>query len=896
MNKKELKQKAKDDFNAKKELLSELSKSQKKELLREEKAERKEAIGTLSKEEKKAAKRYDKYYKKLKNRPRTRVIWGVLLLLAVYLIVQFGPYVGDIRALLSIEIPSDTKEAEAAREYGESVAEKISDEGLVLLENDENLLPLKEKKINVFGVSAHHFRMGGGGSGGADQSRAVSFYEGLQASGIEYNKELHGLYDAMDTKKEKSSGIMQVLSAFTGGNVISEPAPDYLTDEVLQSAKDFSDTAMIVITNMSVEAADSELSDLKLSDTQKQLLDRVTAEFDKVIIVVNSGNARELGFIEEYDSIKAALWVGTPGPRGALSIGKVLTGEINPSGRLVDTYVYDLEAHPAIVNFGDYDFDNIKRMSFLNYEESIYVGYRYFETYFAEDEEGYRKMVQYPFGYGLSYTDFQWEIVEESISDEEISIKVSVENTGDVEGKDVVQVYYSAPYYEGGIEKSEIVLAEFAKTKLLKPGEKEVLTLSFPVRDMASFDVHGKNTYVLEKGVYEILVQRNVHDAYLSTEYVAEEEKLYQEDEITGTEITAQFGYAEGELTFLSRSDFNGTYPNAANRSFTASDEVVAMHEKVPEKSEGDMPVTGADHGILLKDLKGLTFDHPTWEMFLDQFTFEEMGNLVNNGGYRTIGLERLGVKESVLLDGPAGVNFFFKETKAASYPTEVVIASTWNKELSYLWGEAIGKEAKTLGVTGWYAPAVNVHRSPLGGRNFEYFSEDPLISGKMGAEAIKGAQSQNIVVFLKHFALNEQEVNARTGVMVFADEQAIREVYLKPFEIAVKEGEATGVMSSFIHIGPKWAGGNEELLQKVLREEWGFQGVVSTDAVLGGFMDLNLAIHYGNDLMLSPLPTGNERYLKKLYRKNPVGVLEGLRKRVHNITYTLVNNTNLYE
>jgi beta-glucosidase len=247
-----------------------------------------------------------------------------------------------------------------------------------------------------------------------------------------------------------------------------------------------------------------------------------------------------------------------------------------------------------------------------------------------------------------------------------------------------------------------------------------------------------------------------------------------------------------------------------------------------------------------------------------------------------------------VLLDGPAGINFFFKATRAASYPTEVIIASTWNDDLAYQWGEAVGKEARILGVNGWYAPAMNVHRSPLGGRNFEYFSEDPVLSGKMSASAVRGAQSQDILVFLKHFALNEQEINARSGIMVWANEQAIREIYLRPFEIAVKEGEATGVMSSFIHIGPKWSGGNPELLQDVLRDEWGFTGIVSTDAVLGGFMDLNLAIRNGNELMLNPIPTFNERYFKKLYKADPVGITTGVRERTHNITYTLLNHTSL--
>lgn len=858
------------------------------------KKQHKEALKGMEKAQKKEIRLFDKYYKKYRTRTRRYSIWSVVGVLILILIIQIAPLVSDIKTLMNIQLNTGTPEAEAAIVYGESIAQAISDEGIVLLKNEGQMLPLKEKKVNVFGKSAMNLRTGGGGSGGADQTRAVDFFEGLNNAGIEYNKDLYGIYAEMNQGKEQATGMGQVLGAFIGGKEEVEPEIGYLTTDLLGNAKEYSENAIVVLSNISVEASDSTVEDLRLSQNQADLIDTVAANFENVTIIINAGNARELGFVEEYPSIKSVLWVGIPGPKGANSIGRVLSGEVNPSGRLVDTYVYNLEEHPSIVNFGDYQYENIDKMAFLNYEEGIYVGYRFFETYYQNNEEGYKKAVQYPFGYGLSYTDFEWEVINQTMDNNQIRLEIQVTNQGDVPGKDVVQAYFKAPYTEGGIEKSAIELAGYAKTSLLQPGKSETVTIEFATRDMSSYDMNEKEAFILEKGTYQILVSKNVHTPVETFDFQVAEEIVYVEDDATGTAIENQFSYADGGLTYLSRNDWEGTYPDSKDNVYQAPKEVVDAFAAKPEKMEGTVPTTGADNGIMLQDLKGLDYEDPMWEQYLDQFTTEEMGELVNKGAYRTVEIERLGLPASTLLDGPAGINFFFAATSAASFPTEVIIASTWNNELAYQWGEAVGKEANVLGVHGWYAPAMNVHRSPLGGRNFEYFSEDPMLSGMISASAIKGAQSQNVLVFIKHFVLNEQEINARSGVSVWANEQAMREVYFRPFEIAVKEGDATGVMSSFIHIGPKWAGGNPELLQNLLREEWGFEGLVSTDAVLGKFMDLNLAIRYGNELMLNPMPNGNMKYFKKLHKEDPVGIVAGLRERTHTICYTLLNETNL--
>ena len=906
----EIKEKAKEAFladkakkQARRQELADLPPDQRRAEQQKDAAERKKArkerklaVKAMPKEERREAKKFDKFYRKQETRTRRTIINSVLVLLLVFAIFSLAPIVGDISNLLSLELSTDTPDAQVAREYGEEIAELISDEGIVLLKNEGDLLPLQDMKLNVFGFQAMNFRMGGSGSGGSDQSRSVGFYQGLENAGIQYNPALYELYTSNmgELVEEKSTGMGQIIDSALGKEFPNEPAIDYLTDDIIEQAQSYSDVALIVLASSSVEAADAELEELKLADTERDLIERVAANFDDVIIIVNAGNALELGFLDEYPSLKAALWVGTPGSNGANSLGRILAGDVNPSGRLVDTYAYDASSHPATINFGDYDYTNISGMSFLNYEEGIYVGYRFYETYYADDEAGYQQAVQFPFGYGLSYTDFEWVVEQQTFDEENISLDIMVTNTGDYAGKDVLQVYFSAPYYPGGIEKSAIELAAYAKTDLLEPGESQLVTISFSTRDMSSYDMDVEQAYVLDAGEYQIFLSKDVHTPVERFAYQVEDTVVYREDEATGTEIVNQFDYADGDLTYLSRNDWEGTYPDISDMSFEAPQEVVEHFYTEPAKVEGTAPTTGADNGIMLADLKGLDYDDPLWEDYLDQFTFDEMKSLISHGAYITVPIERLGVPATILLDGPAGINFFFLPTTSAAYPTEVVIASTWNDELAYMMGEAVGAEANAYGVHGWYAPAMNVHRSPRGGRNFEFFSEDPLLSGKMSANIASGAQSKDIIVFMKHFALNEQEINARSGLFVWANEQAIREIYLRPFEITVKEGEVTGAMSSFIHIGYKWSGGNPELLNNVLRDEWGFVGVVTTDAVLGGFMDLNLATRNGNDWMLAILASSQESYFEELYKADPVGITIGARENTHNICYSILEYTNL--
>lgn len=854
------------------------------------KAERRVARKGMTRKERRADKREARIFRKVAHRRRRAIGWGIAGALVVAIGVLAAPYVSDITRLFKIDADSSTTAGQQARQHGLEVAEQVSDEGLVLLKNQDGVLPLDEGKVNVFGFASFNLRLGGGGSGGADLEDAPNLYEALEQQGIEYNP---GLYQTMMDNGAKvssggSTGMWQVVSSFLLPSSEDEKDPKYLTDEVMADAAAFADTALIVVGNDGVEAQDFTPEQLRLTANQRALLDRITEQFDNVVVVVNSGNQMELGFLDEYPQITGALWIGTPGPYGAVSLAKTLAGDVNPSGRLTNTYAYDVSSAPATVNFGDFKYDNAKR-SFLNYQEGIYVGYRYYETRYADDEGAYGQAVQFPFGYGLSYTTFDWGLPDTVLRGEDIVIDVLVTNTGDRPGKDVVQVYYSAPYTEGGIEKSAADLAGFAKTGLLAPGESETVNITFPIRDMASWDQNAGGGYILEEGMYQIQVSTDVHSPVGTFDYSVPQTIRYETDEVTGTALTNLFGYAHGDFTYLSRSDWEGTWPDPADRDYTASPELLAAMHPVLEAAEGDTPTYGADNGLTLADMQGLPFDDPQWDLFLDQFTKQEQVDLFSRAGWTTQAIPRLGVPSATLLDGPAGLNSFFAKMKAASYPTAVVVASTWNDQMARDIGDAIGQEAVAYGVQGWYAPGMNIQRTPLGGRNFEYYSEDPLLSGRMGAAMVEGAQAHDILTFMKHFVLNDQEVNARTGVNVFADEQSMRQLYLRPFELTVKEGGANGAMSSFIHIGPIWSGGNPQLLQDLLRTQWGFSGVVSTDAVLGGFMDPALAALNGNDLMLSALGTSTAKGTNEALKKDPVGIGWGLRDRVHQTCYSLL-------
>lgn len=860
----------------------------------------KSGLKALDKKERKLQKKAHKAYKKRMALPRTVAVWVVVALLIGMAGNALSPIVTNLSHIMGQKFTDQTPEAQAARAAGEAFSTDISDEGIVLLKNENDLLPLRNTRVNIFGDDAYNFKYSGGGSGAVDLSNCVTLFQGLEMAGIEYNPELHKMYQDMGYNEADtgSNNIVAMLMSFMVGTETEDiNSNDYLTADVLASAKAYSDQAIVVLSNDVVESSDSSLEALKLTENRRELIRIVAENFDHVIVIVNVGNATELGIVDEYDSIEAVVWTGIPGTQGCISLGKVLAGEINPSGRLVDTYAYDVSSAPAAENFGSYKYENLNGMAFINYEEGIYVGYRYYETRYAGDEAGYRKAVQYPFGYGLSYTDFAWETVKLAVENDTVTWEVKVTNEGDVAGKDVVQLYFSAPYIPGGIEKSAIELAAYDKTQMLQPGESETLTISFPVRDLSSYDMITEEAYVLDAGTYEIKLARNVHDIVEVQTYEVAEKVVYNTDEATGVAIENRFDYAAGELTYLSRNDWAGTYPTDDDTNYAASAELLAAVDayKNPAPSAGAVPVTGADNGIQLIDLKGLDYDDPKWELFLDQLTYQELKMLFVDGGWHSNAIDRLGVPSTRMLDGPAGINSMYVPVSAAAYPTEMMVASTWNDDLAYQLGSYIGAEAAAYDVQVWYAPAMNLHRTAQGGRNFEYYSEDPVLSGMMAASTIRGAQEQGVIVTIKHFILNNEETNARSGIYCWTNEQAFRELYLRPFELSVKQGGANGAMSAFTHIGYKWSGANRELLQDVLRGEWGFTGFVTTDAGMpGGFMDAGLACRNGNDLMLDMGLAGAGSAVETAYKADPAGVLLGLRQCAHNLFYAILNYTDV--
>ena len=719
---------------------------------------------------------------------------------------------------------------------------------------------------------------------------------------------------------------------------LPEPTADSYTDEMMANAKEFSDTAMVVITRVGGEGADlptdvskvtytdnsTEYKDfeagehyLQLDRTERDMLDLVCSNFDNVIVVYNGANAMELGFINEYSQIKSAIWCPGTGQSGFEALGEIVAGTVNPSGKTSDTFVADLTATPTWNNFGYFKYDNMDEYaytsnnfktgeeetalpSFVNYVDGIYVGYRFYETAAAEGLINYDDTVVYPFGYGLSYTTFTQEMGAISEDNGTISFDVTVTNTGDVAGKDVVEVYYNPPYTNGGIEKASANLIQFEKTEVLQPGDSQTITVSFDAEDMASYDTYGAGCYVLEAGDYQISINSDSHNVIDSQTYTVASTVTYDESNPRSTDETAavnEFAYAEGDVTYLSRADGFANYADAtaAPASMSMSDEAKATFlnnsNYNPEDYNNDsdeMPTTGAKNGIKLADLRGVDYDDAQWDSLLDELTISDMDTMIAIGGYQTSAASSVGKIMTVDCDGPASINNNFTGIGSVGFPSAVMIASTWNKNLALKFGESIGKMADEMEVSGWYAPAMNTHRSAFAGRNFEYYSEDGVLSGYMATNAILGAEEYGVYAYMKHFALNDQETNRTEMLCTWANEQSIREIYLKPFEMSVKEGGAKAVMSSFNYIGTQWAGGTSALCNTVLRDEWGFRGFVLTDYFgVYGYMDSDMGIRGGTDCMLVAYDTETNHVTDTT---SATGVL-AMRQACKNIMYTVVNS-----
>lgn len=847
----------------------------------------------------------------------------VLALIITVNLICWGP----MASLISLATGSGTITEETSNKATELCTE-IAEEGIVLLKNDSSLLPLKaDANLNVFGWASTNPCYGGTGSGSlSDAYETVSLLKGLEDAGFKLNNALSDFYK--EYRADRPS-----VGMWAQDWTLPEPVKTSYSQEMLSGAKSFSDIAMVVITRVGGEGADlpSDVSKvtytdnskdykdfeagdhyLQLSKTEKDLVDLVCSNFDNVILVYNGANAMELGFLNEYKQIKSAIWCPGTGQSGFEALGEIISGDINPSGKTSDTFVKDLTKTPEYNNFGSFTYDNMADFSgkafkgedtypsFVNYVDGIYVGYRFYETAAEEGLIDYDNTVVYPFGYGLSYTGFTQKMGALTEADGKITFDVTVTNTGEVAGKDVVQVYYNPPYTNGGMEKASANLAAFKKTGLIKPGESETITISFGTEDMASYDSTGTGGYVLDAGDYGISIRNDSHRIIEEKTMNVPSKIIYNESNPRSTDEVAavnQFKEAKGDLTVLSRADGFSNYKEA-----TAPPKTMTMPEEYKKtfvnnknydpKDHNDpadeMPVTGAKNGLTLASMRGLSYDDPQWEKLLDQLTVTEMDTMVAIGGYQTSAAKSVKKVGTVDCDGPASINNNFTGVGSIGFPSAVMIACTWNEDIAKAFGESIGAMADEMDVSGWYAPAMNTHRSAFGGRNFEYYSEDGLLGGKMAASALKGAEEHGVYGYIKHFALNDQETNRLSMLCTWSEEQAIREIYLKPFEIAVKEGGAKAVMSSFNYIGTEYAGASSALLKTVLRGEWGFQGFVLTDYFGGyGYQNADQEIRNGNDAMLVAYDT-ETNHLKDTESATSI---KAMRQSAKNIMYTVVNS-----
>ena len=853
------------------------------------------------------------------------VIAMVLAVVVCVNMICFGP----MSTLIGLATGNGTLSDETNEEAAE-VAEEIMEDGIVLLKN-ESLLPLNEtKKLNIFGWESINPAYGGAGSGGInDLYDIVSLNQGLENAGFSINQELVDFYNNYGADNPEMSIQKQSWT-------LPEPPVDTYSDELIKSAKEYSDVAVVVLSRKAGEghndipmdvrkAAYDNNSDeyddfpegehyLQLSQTERDMVDMVCSNFDNVIVIYNGANQFELGFADEYPQIKSVVWCPGTGNVGFNALGKVFSGEVNPSGKTPDTFIYDMTTAPWWNNAEKTEYTNLADMAvegmnagtaqvyapaFTNYVEGIYVGYKYYETAAQEGAIDYDKTVQYPFGYGLSYTEFEQKMGELEEKDGQISVDVEVTNTGDVAGKDVVEVYYKPPYTNGGIEKSSANLIEFAKTDLLQPGESQTVTVTFSIEDMASYDENNAKAYVLEKGDYVISINSDSHTVLDQKTYTADKDVVYKGENKRASDDTAAtnvFEDAKGDVTYLSRADHFANYEEATaapasaelGEPYVSEYHLNSNFDKTTYLNDEDvMPTTGADNGLTLADMRDADYDDPRWEKLLDQLTVDEMANMIAMAGYQTAAMDSVGKVATLDFDGPAAINNNFTGVGSIGFPIEVVVASTWNKELAQAWGECMGKISQEMGAEGWYAPGMNTHRTAFGARNYEYFSEDGVLAGNMGAKAVEGARNYGVYSYIKHFALYEG--NAKM-VSVWSNEQAIREIYLKPFEISVKQGGANAVMVSWSFLGDKWTGESSNLMNTVLRDEWGFRGMALTDFFRNnghGFMNADAALANGVDAMLSTF-NGEENNVAN--PEHPTSVLQ-MRNACKNVMYTVVSS-----
>jgi len=831
---------------------------------------------------------------------------------------------------------SDYSSHEELVDHETEFSKQLVAEGIVLMRNQDNVLPLESsKKISLFGIGSAKFVYSGLGSGAIDTSKTTSLKDALEAEGFQVNPDLYSVYEKSEARVGK------------------EEDPSAYLDSVVDSVKEYNDAAIVVISRNGAEAQDLTEDQLSLSDAEMSLVKYANDNFDDVIVMLNTANAIEMGWSDSqyFPNIKACMWVGYPGQEGITSIAKALTGEVNPSGRLVDTYAYDAMSAPAtqIFEYGEWtntnNEENGPKNAYTVYGESIYIGYRYYETRYedtvlgqgnastADSEYDYTKQVQYPFGYGISYTQFDYSDFSLTENGDNFTAQVTVTNSGDVAGKDVVEVYFQSPYTdydrENLVEKSAVELCGFEKTGELAPGESETVSIDIPKETLRAYDYTNAKTYIVDDGTYYFAIGDDCHQAlnnilaakgYTTADgmdadgddslvgtYEQKEfdNTTYAKDAATGNEITNQFDYGniqtyDDSYVYLTRNDWTGTWPtiygepNEKGRyNAEATEEFVQLSQNniYQDDPNAEMPTTNSGDNINLITMRGKDYDDEGWDAILDCLTVDEMVEMVRLGGWQTMAIDSISKPMSSDQDGPAGISgeLIMSDVDCMGYPNQELLAATWNKDLALEFGKCIGEDGLSVNVQGWYAPGAGTHRTPLGGRNFEYYSEDTYLAGSMCANEVAGAQSKGMYCYLKHLVLNDQE-QRRYGISTFTTEQALRELYLTPFEMAVKDADCHGMMAAFNGIGGIWCGASKELITNVLGNEWGFHGIIVTDyaSANDGYMFIDAGLQAGTDLWLN---TDSEVYKMGDVSDNAT-LVTALRNASHDILYTVVNSS----
>ncbi len=895
----------------------------------------------------------------------TAIVAFVLVGVLVVNLMLTGPLYNTLNVVLTDSGEVSEETIAASRQ----LVEDISAEGIVLAKNDGSL-PLRPDslnngQINVFGWASTNPIYGGTGSGAVDVATAVDILKGLENAGFTVNQELVDKYKAFRSDRP-------VIDINNGQDwSLPEPTADSYSQELMDNAKAFSDWAIVVIARSGGEGADlphdmgkvldgtpnTELREgrtvladgsyhvgtkytnalytpnsddyadfeygqhyLELSRTEKDLVDLVTSNFDNVIVVYNGANTMEMDWTNDYAQIKGVLLCAGPGATGFNALGKIISGDVNPSGKTVDLWASDLTAAPYYNNIGHHNYTDETALgvaerakawweradgyvTFVNYVENIYVGYKFYETAYADGMAGfdYDAAVTYPFGYGLSYTTFEQSITDTSETENAISVTVNVTNTGSVAGKDVVELYVTPPYTNGGIEKADVNLVGFEKTDVLQPGASQSVTITVDKEDLASYDDTGVKVsgggYVLEAGEYTLSIRADSHTVLDETAFTVAADVIYGEGNLHNGDLEAahnRFDFARGNVTYLSRADGFANYDQAtaAPVDLTLHTEIHANGSWNPEDYNDPndaVPTTGASGSLKLGDLRGADYDDPRWEELLDQVTVEEMVNLIAYGGHQTAAVASVDKVRTLDTDGPAGLSSPTLNLFGTGYCCNMIISQTWNRQMAYDAAAGIAREFYESGVMGWYAPSMNTHRSAFAGRNFEYYSEDGYLSGELAREQVLACESVGVYPYIKHFALNDQETNRNGMLCTWTTEQAMREIYLKPFEEAVKAASPgkLAIMSSYNYIGSVWSGACPQLQKEVLRGEWGFKGMVLSDYFGNyGYMDADRAIRGGTDIMLGT--TGNDAILTDTTSGTS---LQAMRQATKDVFYTTVNS-----